>query len=69
MSRMERGRPIQQVDGYYDDFYVCPPGTYPSIVVQREPTEGWYERAVEALTFPDTRFEMLARRVDQLFRW
>jgi len=71
MSRMDRGRPTQQVDGCYDSFAVCPRGTYghPSIVIEREPAEGWYVRAVEALTFPDRRFEMIARRVDQLFRW
>jgi hypothetical protein len=70
--RMDRGRPAQQVDGFYDSFAVCPRGSYghPSIDQgPREAREGWYERAVEALTFPDTRFEMLARRVDQLFRW
>ena len=36
---------------------------------QSEPREGFLERAAAALTNPDRRFEMLARRVDQLFRW
>lgn len=55
----------------YDDFYCAPRGTYghPSIIIEREPAEGWLERAREALANPDRRFEMLARRIDQLFRW
>jgi hypothetical protein len=71
MSRMDRGRPKQQIDGFYDSFAICPRGTYghPSIVIEREPAEGLYERAVAVLTNPDRRFEMLTRRVDQLFRW
>jgi hypothetical protein len=70
---MERGRPSRQIDGWYDDFYVCPPGTYGHPDVDpgpRQPNEGWLERAREALSFgSNSHFEMLARRIDQLFRW
>jgi hypothetical protein len=35
-----------------------------------EPREGFLERAMEALSFgSNRRFEMLARKADQLFRW
>ena len=70
-ARQDRGRPTQQIDGFYDFFAACPRGTYghPSIVIEREPAEGWLGRAMEAMTNPDRRFEMLARRVDQLMRW
>ena len=60
--RLERGRPTQQPDGFfYDDFYVCPPGTYGHPDVdpgKRAASPDLIERAREALTFtaPDTRF-------------
>jgi hypothetical protein len=63
----------EQSDGYrYDSFDVAPPGTFGHPDVDpgpRQPNEGWLERAMEAPTNPDRRFEMLARRVDQQFRW
>jgi hypothetical protein len=75
MSRLERGRPRLQPDGYfYDDFYVCPPGTYGHPNVDPGPRSGnrdLIERAMEAYTFtlPDTRFANLASRFSRVFEW
>ena len=63
---MERGRPRMQPNGYfYDDLYCARRGEHghPSIVIEREPTEGWLSRAREALSFgSDRRFEMIVRK-------
>ena len=69
---MERGRPSKQVDGWYDDFYVCPPGTYGlgDSQEQRKPAEGWEGRAERALNNgSDARFRALAARFSRLFDW
>jgi hypothetical protein len=72
MSRMERGRPRLQPDGYfYDDFYVCPPGTYGrgDSQEQRRPAEGWEERAEQALNNgDDSRFRRLVDRFNWFMR-
>jgi hypothetical protein len=66
----ERGRPSEHVDGCYDDFAVCPPGTFgrPDIDPnQRQPREGWLERGREALSFgSDTRFRGLVALFQRL---
>jgi hypothetical protein len=73
--KQDRGRPTLQPDGYvYDPFYFAGAKAgvdfgHPSIVIEREPEPGFLERAMEAMTFPDHRFEMLARKIDQLMRW
>lgn len=73
MSRMDRGRPTRQPDGFtYDPFaFAGQPGEWGRPDMDQGPAKpraGWLERAMEALTIPDRRFEALARRVDQLFR-
>ena len=73
MNRLERGRPTEQVDGFYNSFSICPPGTFghPDVFAgERQPSEGWLERAREALSFgSNSRFEMIARSIDQILRW
>ena len=73
IRRLDRGRPTQQIDGFYDDFAICPSGTFGHPLVdpgEREPSEGWFEKAREAFSFgSNSRFEMIARRIDQIFRW
>ncbi len=75
MSRMERGRPRLQPDGYfYDDFYCARRGEYGHPDVdpgQRTASPDLIERAMEAYTFtlPDTRFANLASRFLRVFEW
>ena len=57
----------------YDDFCVAPPGSFghPDIdPVERQPSEGWLERARAALTFSrgDGRFERIVARFNSFMR-
>jgi hypothetical protein len=71
--RRSTGMRLRDEGLVYDDFYVAPPGTYnhPALPqIPREASDGLFERARAALSFgSNSRFEMIARRVDQLFRW
>jgi hypothetical protein len=73
-ARQDRGRPTQQIDGFYDSFAVCPRGTYGHPNVDPGPrtaSPDLMERAMEAYAFtrPDTRFANLVSRFSRMFDW
>lgn len=60
-------------DADRDPWYRCEPGTFgrPGNTEQREPREGFLERAAEALSFsrPDTRMASIAATFSKLMRF
>jgi hypothetical protein len=74
MSRMDRGRPTRQIDGFYDSFAVCPRGTYGHPNVDPGPrtaSPDLIERAMAAYQFtrPDTQFIRLVNRFTRFMSW
>jgi hypothetical protein len=72
--RRSTGMKLRDGGLIYDDFYVAPPGTYglPNNTEQRQPDEGWLERARDAFssfTRPDTRMASIAATFSKLMRF
>ena len=71
---MEKGRPTQQIDGFYNSFAICPRGSYGHPDVDPGPrtaSPDLVERAIAAYQFtrPDTRFANLVSRFSRMFEW